>query len=1750
MCSFENLESGVLRASLFFKCIRCDRSDFFRVIESSRHLYQSGESNSFDVMRVRSFLQSWCCVSLLLAVFCGTPPALRSSSSADSGPASPQSQHIFSSGFLACDGLLHVPASDPAPSHVAFFSRSNVFVHGTRISHVLRRPLPLSDEATFSSDTPALTNEGLRRSELYRVDFDLLSANPSCLPRMEKPREFRLRRNAAPARQAHERLVFGDAWPGIDFIVDANDAGFKSEFHLTADADPSRIKTAITGATDIYLDAGGALVVVTPMGDIREHAPFAYQNYDGRVVPVACRFALDGNIVAFELGDYDRSRDLIIDPTVEWKTLYGGNAEEVLREILCDTDGSLLATGYSGSLDFPATVGQITLAGAVDCFVVRFNAFGVPQWATLIGGSDADRGVAISLDSQGRIGLVGSTLSADFPRSGFSPPKQASEDAFVAQLDAAGALNWAVLFGGRGSDFALDLSSTAAGALCMVGVTGSNDLNATVEQTALSGSFDGFLAMYAADGAFSWASYLGGTSVDQCFGITRKGNDFIVVGQTRSTNFPVTGGQTTLGGDYDAFVTKVASDGTRDWGTYLGGSRLDGAQDVTIASDGGIIVTGFTASPDFGADRGKICLSAEDVFIAKMRPNGLVEWKTLFGGNAGEPNGATIGLKLGPSIAAAADGSLFLSGATASTDLPAGIGQTTLGGDEDLYLAQFCAEGGLEWSTYCGSTGKERGFGLALDGRGNVYFGGWTNAPTFPTTIGRTTVRGNADAVLAKVALSDTCAFSLTIEPPGPLEICRGERRTVRAVSPQCYALSDFRWVDVASGSIVGRGAEFEATRAGIYEVRASGPCACDVVGSIVVEENDPPNIVELRDTVFCLDGNAVRLQPRVESDAGPLKYRWVPATGLSNVNIAAPFASPEERTTYLLTVEDRNGCVATSTVVVDVAPSPEVELEDALMRVCRGTSLPVRIRAAGPNIEYLWTPADLVDDPRAAQPNVKGVRTARLYMRAENQPGCVKLDSILVQVVETELTPDLGELDFGLLGDCSEGKVLSLVLNNSGADIVRVDELNISGGEYNIVAPVSLPQFVSPDETLEVRVRYSPNASGVHSAALTIVAGPCETELEIDLRGQRDELALTLSPPQLDFGLLTLCEQAEDSLTVRLNNSSNVEMNIDGLDIPAPFSLVHDVLPITLAADESLDVAVLLNTTTSGELSAELQVDFSNSDCAASRFVSVNADVQRPHLQFTTAAYDMGVLAECEFDADSVATIVNTGQIPISDIVVEPGPGLALLNAPPDELAPGEQADLVFRMTAAGLGVSNSSIQVSFHPCELSTGLNISIERRDAALRLPGELDFEFVEFCPATRATRRFTIENVSADQTVTITDMRSPAPFNISAVPPLVLAAGTSVDVSVDFAPLQAGEFMADLEIDISSCAEPLRIPLRARSSGLILEHPDVDFGAVTAGRLAQRSVTATNASAEPIFIESVEAPITPFSILLVAPPPPVELQPGESIRVDLEFDAAEGEFADLLLFNSRSQCAAGEQLGLRGRGTPRRTTTSTVALPDVQFSVYERAVRIPLILTEFAPATTSQLEFNAAVRFNSTVFNPLAAEGANLLVQRNGGEVSATLDGIRSGAAAGDTLAWIIGDVLLGNEAESAIEIESFAWSYPQIGVERVDGSLRLLELCERGDNTRLLDYVDQYGIHLVHPNPSAGDVEILVRTLEAAPTQFRVVDVNGRAIKSEQLRPESAGQWFHLRYADLPRGTYTLILSSPARIATERLLVAD
>jgi len=82
-------------------------------------------------------------------------------------------------------------------------------------------------------------------------------------------------------------VVYREPWPVVDLVVSGTAGELKSTFVVQPGADPGQIRLAYRGATGVRLETDGSLVVETPLGDIREKAPFAYQEVDGRRVEVA-----------------------------------------------------------------------------------------------------------------------------------------------------------------------------------------------------------------------------------------------------------------------------------------------------------------------------------------------------------------------------------------------------------------------------------------------------------------------------------------------------------------------------------------------------------------------------------------------------------------------------------------------------------------------------------------------------------------------------------------------------------------------------------------------------------------------------------------------------------------------------------------------------------------------------------------------------------------------------------------------------------------------------------------------------------------------------------------------------------------------------------------------------------------------------------------------------------------------------------------------------------------------------------------------------------------------------------------------------------------------------------------------------------------------------------------------------------------------------------------------------------------------
>lgn len=184
-------------------------------------------------------------------------------------------------------------------------------------------------------------------------------------------------------------------------------------------------------------------------------------------------------------------------------TYLGGSGNEFAEHCPWLTpDGCIILSGFCGSADFPTTSGalQRTLKGPGDGFLTKISADG-KAWvfSTLFGGSGGENSLMPTVDAEGRIWLVGSTGSRDFPVTSDALQTKfggGEQDGFVAVFSGDGAkLLYATYLGGRGNDLVRGLAFGPHGEVYLVGTTSSPDWPVTsgAIQRNLGGGDDAFV---------------------------------------------------------------------------------------------------------------------------------------------------------------------------------------------------------------------------------------------------------------------------------------------------------------------------------------------------------------------------------------------------------------------------------------------------------------------------------------------------------------------------------------------------------------------------------------------------------------------------------------------------------------------------------------------------------------------------------------------------------------------------------------------------------------------------------------------------------------------------------------------------------------------------------------------------------------------------------------------------------------------------------------------------------------------------------------------------------------------------------------------------------------------------------------------------------------------------------------------------------------------------------------------------------
>jgi hypothetical protein len=300
-------------------------------------------------------------------------------------------------------------------------------------------------------------------------------------------------------------VSLGEVWSGIEVKLKATQKTVEKLFYVKPGADPSKIVVQVDGAEGLRLSKDGEIIIQTGLGELKLSKPIAWQEKDGKKLPVEVSYKLIGkNRYSFEVAKADPSLPLVIDPILQSTYLGGSNNNEAYALAIHPTTGEVYVAGLTESIDFPNTSGgaQESKSGGNEAFVARLDKdLTQVLQSTYLGGSGWDEARALAIHpTTGEVYVAGYTESANFPKAtGGAQNKYGGKgDTFVARLnkDLTKILQSTYL-GGKGLDVAYALAiHPTTGEVYVAGYTESIDFPNTSggAQKSKSGGNEAFVA--------------------------------------------------------------------------------------------------------------------------------------------------------------------------------------------------------------------------------------------------------------------------------------------------------------------------------------------------------------------------------------------------------------------------------------------------------------------------------------------------------------------------------------------------------------------------------------------------------------------------------------------------------------------------------------------------------------------------------------------------------------------------------------------------------------------------------------------------------------------------------------------------------------------------------------------------------------------------------------------------------------------------------------------------------------------------------------------------------------------------------------------------------------------------------------------------------------------------------------------------------------------------------------------------------
>lgn len=521
----------------------------------------------------------------------------------------------------------------------------------------------------------------------------------------------------------YQTVQYSGLYAGIDLRLYAATEAMKYDIVVHPGADARQIAIRYEGTDGIRL-RDSDLVISTSVEEIVEQRPYAYQIDGTDTTVVASRYELEESTVRIVLGEYDTSREVVIDPILVFSTYTGSTADNWGTTATYDSYKNTYTSGLVFEIGYPTSLGAYdgTYNGNADIGIFKFDTAGGERlYATYLGGQQADMPHSMYVNTFDELIIFGTTGSDNFPTTEGAYCRTFKGGSELAYLCFYNSEYYRDIYYPEGSDLFVSRfksDGTALMASTYIGGSGNDGLNYRRRYNDLP-----ITIMQGNDSLYY--NYGDGARGEI---ITDDLNNVYLGSTTMSDDFPTTTGavQPQSGGEQDGVLLKIDHNlRTLLWSTYLGGGRDDAVYSIDCDKDYNVLACGGSNSTDLTTTAGAMQRNygggSADGFIVKVSYNGDELMRSTYFGSSSYDQCYFV--RCGK------DDDVYL------------FGQTKAQGNTMIYNAGYGVEGsGMLLARLTGDLGQRRWstvFGTAIgrpnlsptafaaDICGRVYAAGW-----------------------------------------------------------------------------------------------------------------------------------------------------------------------------------------------------------------------------------------------------------------------------------------------------------------------------------------------------------------------------------------------------------------------------------------------------------------------------------------------------------------------------------------------------------------------------------------------------------------------------------------------------------------------------------------------------------------------------------------------------------------------------------------------------------------------------------------------------------------------------------------------------------------------------------------------------------------------------------------------------------------------------------------------------------------